>query len=472
MPSAQDRAQGRLPGPLLAFLALMTSLVAMSIDAVLPALDAIDADVRFASPNDRQLVVTAVLAGLAVAQLVVGPLADAFGRRAVALGGLVLFALGTLIAGTASDPTTLLAGRALQGLGAAGPRVMAVTILRDLYAGRPMARASSLVNTIFMLVPLLAPLLGLGIEMVGGWRGIFAVYGLMAGAIAVWYLAAMPETLAPADRRPLRLGPLTEAYGTVFANGQARVAIGVVALVFAGFTAYLASAQQIFEELYDLGANFVLVFGLLAIPFAAASFINGRLVMRLGMRRLIGFGTWTLTLGAAVGVAAAVAWNGVPPLWATVAVLAVVFVAVSIVFANAVALATEPLGRIAGTATSVALSFGTLGAAALGTVIARLYDDTVTPLFAGFALSGLAAAALHARLGPAQGAGQSAAQSAGQGVGERVDPDAGERAGRVSGQGVGQGEDQHAGQHAGQSAGQSAGQRTGQRTGQGAEPRP
>ncbi|MEM6354575.1 MAG: MFS transporter [Pseudomonadota bacterium] len=394
LPGAEDRAAGRAPLLLLWFLALLTSIVALSIDAVLPALDAMDRDLGFATPNDRHKVVMVVFAGLALAQLVTGPLADALGRKPVALAGLGIYLVGTAIAGLATEPWALFAGRFLQGFGAAGPRVVSVAIARDLYEGRPMARIVSLVSTIFMLVPMLAPLVGQGLEALGGWRMIFAFYAFAAVLGAVFYIVAMPETLPAADRRPLRIRPLLAAWGEVLTCRQALLATGITISAFGSFTAYLAMAQQIFEELYGLGALFPIAFAGLAAIFAAAAFANGRLVMRLGMRRLTRVSLVALTLGAAAGALASATTGGVPPFWLSMGVLSVIFASVASVFGNMTAFATEPLGHVAGTATSFVLATSTLCASGIGSVIAAAYDGSLLPLFAGFAALGLVGLAL------------------------------------------------------------------------------
>lgn len=394
LPDAIARAEGRAPLGLIAFLALMTSVVAMTIDAVLPALDAMSADLGFARDNDRQMVIMLVFAGLGVAQLVFGPLADAIGRKRATLIGWGIYVLGTLMALTAQSPLMLLAGRFLQGVGAGGPRVVAVAIVRDLYDGRPMARILSMVMTVFMLVPMLAPLLGQGIEALAGWRAIFGLYLGLALVSAGWYLAAVPETLDPASRRPFRARPLAAAFVEVLRTRQTVIAVLATIAVFGTFVAYLATAQQVMEELYGLGPLFPLAFSGLALVFAGGSILNGRLVLRMGMQRLARVALWSMTVLATVG--AAVAWSsaGVPPFWAFALMLGAIFVCVAVLFANLNALAIQPLGHIAGTASSVILAFSTVGAAGIGALIAQFYHGTVTPMFAGFAVLGLIGACL------------------------------------------------------------------------------
>ncbi len=392
LPSDEDRRAGRAPRAFLAFLALMTSVVAMTIDAILPALDAIATDLAFAEDNDRQLLVMAVFAGLGLAQPIFGALADAIGRRPAALLGWVVYLAGTLLCLAATDQASILAGRFLQGFGAGGPRIIAIAIVRDLYEGRPMARILSLVMTIFMLVPILAPLLGQGVEALGGWRSIFLLYLAMALGAAAWYLAGVPETLPPEKRRALSLRPVATAFAEVLGNRIAMLYTASAVCAFSPFLTYLATSQQVLEELYGLGALFPAAFGALAIAFAAASFLNSRLVMRLGMRALSLRATAGLIGVGAAGTLAALATSGAPPLWLFLALMAGVFVCVAILFSNFNALALQPLGHIAGTASAVVMSLATLGAAPIAYLVASRFDGSVLPIFAG--VLGFGAAAL------------------------------------------------------------------------------
>ena len=194
LPSPEERAEGRASPAFLIFLALMTSVIAMTIDAVLPALDAISGELQFAGDNDRQLIILLVFVGMGFSQVVYGPLADSIGRKRTAMLGWGVFIAGTLLGMFAVTPAMMFAGRLLQGLGAGGPRIVAMAVVRDLYEGRPMARILSLVMTIFMLVPMLAPIIGQWAEVIGGWRAIFVLYLAMALVSAGWYLAGIPET--------------------------------------------------------------------------------------------------------------------------------------------------------------------------------------------------------------------------------------------------------------------------------------
>jgi len=394
LPSAEDRAAGRAPAAFLVFLGGITSIVALTIDAILPALDAVARDLAFDDPNDRQLIVLVVFAGLGLGQPVFGPLSDAIGRRRAALIGWGIYGAGTLVAMAAPSLEVMLAGRFLQGLGAAGPRVVATAIVRDLYEGRAMARMISLIMTIFMLVPMLAPLLGQGLEALGGWRMVFVLYLTMAGIMATWHMSAVPETLA--NPRPLSFRPLVRAFAEVLTTPATMLYAVASMAAFGGFAAFLASAQQIYEETYALGPWFPLVFSAMAGLFAAAQFSNSRLVVRLGMRRLSRAGAALVIGGAALLLALAHGVTGpLPPLWLYLLCLAPVFIGTAWMFANLTALALEPMGHIAGVASSVVMSLTTLMGMPIGLVIASgLGPDDVLALFWGFLAFGALALAL------------------------------------------------------------------------------
>lgn len=392
LPSPAERAEGRASLAFVIFLALMTSVIALTIDAVLPALDAISDELRFSDRNDRHLIVMLVFVGMGVGQLLYGPLSDGIGRKSTAMLGWSIFLVGTLMGMFAKSPEAMFTGRFLQGLGAGGPRIVAMAVVRDLYVGRPMARMLSLVMTVFMLVPMLAPIIGHWMEMLGGWRAIFGLYLAMALVSGGWYLAGIPETLDPTQRRPLRPGPVGAAFAEVLRTRSTMFYTASAALIFGAFVVYLATAQQILEEGYVLGPLFPWAFAALALAFAMASFANSRLVMRFGMRRL---SLMAVAMMVAVSaVAGLLSWSspgGVPGFWTFMLLMSLIFFPVAVLFANFNALALQPLGHLAGTAASVVNTVATLGSVPVGYAIARSYDGSLVPLFAGFAVLGLGA---------------------------------------------------------------------------------
>lgn len=389
LPTDHDRAQGRAPLGLLVFLALMTSVVALTIDAILPAMDGIAVDLAFADPLDAQYLVLVVFFGMGLAQPIFGPLSDAIGRRNTALIGWAIYGAGTLIAMLAPGLTGMLIGRFLQGAGAAGPRVVAAAIVRDLYDGRAMARVLSLVMTIFMLVPMLAPLIGQQAELFGGWRAIFILYLALALICTVLHIVTVPETLPPEYRKPLQFRPLIDAFGEALRTRSSMLYTLALSAIFSSFAAMLATAQHIYETLFALGALFPLVFASVAGMIAIAQIVNARLVMRLGMRRLTRIASVVVTVGAAVAALVTwQVWGEIPPIWVFIVLMAPVFVGAGLMFSNLTALALEPLGHISGTASAVIMSISSLVAVLFGAIIASWIDTTVVPLMTGFMISG------------------------------------------------------------------------------------
>ena len=329
------------------------SLVALAIDSMLPALGTIASDLGARAPNDRQLVLTLFFGGLTAGQLIYGPLADALGRKRAMALGLAVLALGSLVCFFATSFPMVLAGRVVQGLGAAGPRIVALAVIRDLYAGREMARIMSFVTAVFILVPIVAPSMGQGVLLLGSWRAIFAVLGCASAIVLVWFLLRQEETLAPEGRTPLSARGVARVLLEILKTRQTLRYTVAAGLVFAALIAYLATAQQIFGEIYQLGTAFPLYFAALAASLGVASIVNGRLVIRFGMRALSG---GALRVSVAVSTAflgVALATGGHPPLWAFMTYMLVVFFCNGLLFGNFNALAMEPVGHVVGSAASV-----------------------------------------------------------------------------------------------------------------------
>lgn len=373
-------------GEFVALMALMTSMVAMSIDATLPALAQIGQALDVVRENDNQLVISLLFLGLAVGQMFYGPLSDSIGRRPAVYIGFGLFFLGCILSMFAASFTMLLVGRVLQGLGAAGPRIVTLALVRDLYQGRPMARVMSFVAMVFILVPVIAPLFGQMILLAASWRAIFGFYMAMALIACLWFTLRQPETLPLNLRAPFSLVRIGRTIGQILANPIARGYTLAAGLVSGAFIGYLNSAQQIFQDQYGLGRLFPLFFAGLALALGTASFMNARLVMRYGMRLLSQSAGLTLGGLSFAFLAIAFVLAGQPPLWALMVYLLLSFFCVGILFGNLNALAMEPLGHVAGVGAAVVGSLSTFVSLLLGTLIGQSYNGTILPLVGGFAV--------------------------------------------------------------------------------------
>ena len=370
----------------IALMAVMTSIIAFSIDAMLPALPQIAADLGVADVNDRQLVVIVLFIGLALAQIVYGPVSDTMGRKPAAYIGFTIFIIGSLLCIFAGTFEIMLIGRFLQGVGAAGPRIVSLALVRDLYSGRAMAKIMSMVMGIFIIVPVVAPSVGQVLLLVGDWRLIFVAL-LAEGIIGIaWFAWRQPETLRADRRAPFSLRRILGAFGEAFTHPVTLGYTVAAGLVFGAFVGYLASTQQVLGELYGLGAQFPIYFGANALAFGAASMLNARLVMKLGMRRLAGSGLSATSALSVVFFIATLLLDGHPPLWALMGYLLLTFFCVGVLFGNFNALAMEPMGHIAGVAAAVIGSLATIISSVLGWALGQAYDGTVRPMIAGFAV--------------------------------------------------------------------------------------
>jgi DHA1 family bicyclomycin/chloramphenicol resistance-like MFS transporter len=379
-------------------MAMLVATVAFSIDSILPALPEIGRVLTPDAPNTAQLVIVSFVFGMGLGTLFAGPLSDAFGRRPIMLAGAALYCAAALAAAIAPTIEALLVARVVQGLGASGPRVAAQAMVRDLYRGRDQARVSSFIMMVFTLVPAVAPLLGTFIIAGFGWRGIFVAFVLFALLSNGWLALRQPETLPAARRRRLDLRALRDAAAEVLGHPNVRRAIAIQTLTFGILFGTISSIQPVYEITFDRAASFPYWFGLVALISAGASFLNARLVGRLGMlwlmQRTIGaflvLGLVTLALWGVVADDAAFALFLV---WQVAA-----FALAGLSIGNVQAIAMEPMGHIAGMASSVIASVSTVGAVAVATPIGLAFDGTPLPLLAGTAICAAVALALTRHL--------------------------------------------------------------------------
>ncbi len=362
--------------------ALMMSIVAISIDALLPALGFIAKEVTLSHPNQIQYVISALFLGMALGQLVCGPLSDATGRKKVLYGGITLFFLGSAVCFFATTIEGLLIGRFIQGLGVAGPYVSAISIVRDKYAGNEMARVMSLVMMIFIMVPAIAPSLGQAVLLVSSWHYIFVLYIVYALVIGIWIFLRLEETLPKEYRIPFTRTGFVEGFKEVISNYSTMCYTLCMGLFFGSFMGYLNSSQQIFQELFNTGKMFTVYFGVLALLFGAASMVNARFVQKWGMEFLCNQATWGIIGSSAIFLIVQLLTP--PTLWAFLIYAAVLFFCFGLVFGNVNAMAMEPMGHVAGIASAVIGASSSILSMAIGTAIGQMYNNTLIPMTCGF----------------------------------------------------------------------------------------
>ncbi len=377
------------------FVVVIASIMALNplaMDMMLPALPNIRSAFQIADANRPQMVLSIFLVGFGVGQFVMGPLSDRFGRRPVLLGGMTVYTIAGLLAIMAPSFETLLLARALQGLGTAATRVIATSIVRDCYAGRRMASVMSLAMMVFIAVPVIAPSFGQAVMLLTHWRGIFVllmIYGVIALA---WSAMRMPETLPKELRKSLAIPDVLSAFRQTVTNrqtlGYALAAGGVQGSLFA----FVFSSQQIFTEIFKLGHYFPVAFAACAVGVAIAGFLNSRIVGRIGMR-VISHAALTGFVVVAGVLFLTVKTNTLSlPLFMVLSGL--MMFAFGLMMANFTALAMEPQGKIAGTASSLYGTITTLLGIGVGTTIGQDYDGTLGPFATGFFLCTLAALAV------------------------------------------------------------------------------
>ncbi|MDD2451037.1 MAG: multidrug effflux MFS transporter [Sulfurovum sp.] len=370
-------------------MALLTAMTALSTDAVLPALGDIGHDINIIESNNNQLIISLLFAGMALGQIIYGPLSDTIGRKSSIYIGISIFIIGCIFSIFSSDLTTMLIGRFLQGLGAASTRIVTMALIRDRYEGREMARVMSFIMTVFIFVPAVAPAFGEGMLFLWEWQAIFVSFLVIATLAFLWFGLRQEETLPRSARVPFSLRHIYRGVKETCLNRTAFSYTIVTGIVFGAFLGYLSSAQQIFQDAYRTGEAFALYFGLLSIAIGFASLLNARLVMHYGMRRISGHALIAITVVSILFFIFAWMHHGLPPFYSFMLYGFVTFFCMGLLFGNLNTMAMEPLGHIAGIGAAVVGSLSTFISIPLGVLIGRFYEGTILPLVAGFALLGL-----------------------------------------------------------------------------------
>ena len=389
-------------------MAVMISITALSIDMMLPALPEIGRDLRVGHVNDVQLVVTVLLFGMGIGQLLFGPLADSFGRKPVIISGFFIFIVGCLLSVFSNRFEVMIVGRMIQGIGTGGPRTAIIALVRDQYGGRAMARIMSVVMAIFIVVPAIAPAVGQAVLLTMGWRAIFGVLMIQGLVALTWFAIRQPETLSRDDRIPFSSSRILDAALGVCKN---RLSMGYT--LASGFIAgvlmsYLSSAQQIFQEVYGLGREFPIYMAALALFVGGASFVNSRIVMRFGMRALSYRAVLLFVFLTTIYLTVTCQMGGRTPLWLMMVFFAPSFFCMGILFGNLSAIAMAPLKHMAGIGAAIIGSLSNFISSSLGALVGRCYDGSVLPLASGFVILGiLTAIAMRWSETPQKGTGQS-----------------------------------------------------------------
>ncbi len=366
-----------------ALMAMCMAMAAISIDLMLPAFADMRADFGLAPDSTAvSWVLTAFFLGLAAGQLVYGPMSDRFGRKPMLYAGLAVYVASGTAAAFMPSLTGLVVCRVLWGLGAAAPRSLALAMVRDAYGGERMARTMSLVMAIFVLVPVFAPGLGALALLVVPWRALLLIPVVAATALAVW-ARRLPETLPPERRRSVAPSALLEAFGAVIRNRQTAGFALVVTCLFGIMTSFIGNIEVIISDVFGQAGSFPVIFGVLASTLGAGALLSARLVVGVGLHRLLRLSAgYLLAVALLMGVVATVT-DGRPPLWAFVLLVGALLPGMSVLLPNSNSAAMAPLPHVAGMASAVLGTISTAGGAVLGALIDASFDGTVRPFAYG-----------------------------------------------------------------------------------------
>ncbi|WP_368183529.1 multidrug effflux MFS transporter [Aestuariibius sp. HNIBRBA575] len=381
-----------------ALTAMLFASIAISIDAMLPALSIIGQEMSPTDPNRAGLVIGVFIFGMGIGTLFAGPLSDALGRKPVILWAFGGYILGALVAGMAQSLELLLLGRLVQGLAVAGPRIAAMAMVRDLYSGDRMASIMSFSMMVFGLVPAIAPSMGQLVMNAFGWRSIFYALALFATIVSVWMFVRQPETHPPELRKPLRLSPFKAALKEAFANRVFRYSVAVQTMLYAALFSVISTIQPIYEQSYDMGETFPLWFAAMAILAMPASLINAKIVARLGMRKIVKTALIVQLFLVCAVLIIQTLWG--LPVWLFFCWVTTIMLLVGFSFGNLNALAMEPLGHIAGMAASISGAVSTVISAMLSIPVSLSFDGTPRTLVIGVFVYVAIAYTLMQRLGP------------------------------------------------------------------------
>ncbi|SCX00147.1 Sulfonamide resistance protein [Agrobacterium rosae] len=364
--------------------AALMALNALAIDIMLPGLQEIGASLGVDNENHRQYVISAYLLGFGISQLFYGPIADRFGRRKPMLFGLGIYILSSIAVIFVPSFAGLLVLRFIQGIGSAATRVITISIVRDIYGGRQMAEVMSLIMMVFMVVPVIAPGTGQIVLFFGDWHLIFGFMAAIAAIVTVWMYLRLPETLHPEDVRPLTVASVLQGFKIVLTNRVALCYTIASTVIFGALFGFINSAEQVYKGIYGLGAWFAAAFAGVALFMALSSFLNSRLVGHFGMRKLshgslIGFIVITF-----VWLMAQIFGPQPMPFFLFIVMFALAMFQFGLIGSNFNSLAMEPLGHVAGTASSVIGFMSTIGGSMIGAAIGQAFDGTALPMVGGF----------------------------------------------------------------------------------------
>ena len=371
-----------------AIMAMLVATVAISIDGLLPALSIIAEELTPLRPNNAQIILSSFVAGMAIGTLIVGPLSDSYGRKPIIYGGAFIYILTSVVCVVSQSLELILVARFLQGIGASAPRVVAQALVRDFYKGREMARISSFIMIVFALVPAVAPLLGSFVMFAFDWRAIFFMFIAFVAISTIWMGLRINETISEENRVKFNLRNLIAAFREVLSHPL--ILSAVITLVFAYSILFIGIflIQPVFERVFGRPESFPYWFAAIALLAASSSYVNARLVRRLGMRMLtnIAFRTQVGLSTIILLVFGLGYFDGEFGFFCFLFWMFSIFFQAGLTMGNLTALAMEPVGHIAGTAASLISAIATIGSVFLAAIVGQFFDGTPIAMIVGITL--------------------------------------------------------------------------------------
>jgi DHA1 family bicyclomycin/chloramphenicol resistance-like MFS transporter len=395
MPIAQNQFMGR--GEFIALMAMMFATIAFSIDAMLPAIPQIANEIAGGDRAKAAWVLTSFVAGMGLGTFFAGPLSDAFGRKIIVYVGAVIYISSAVAAWATSSLEWMLVARFIQGIGASGPRVVSLAIIRDLFVGREMARIVSIAMTIFILVPAIAPAMGAILINTFGWRGIFPAFIVFSLISVIWVGTRLNEPLAPENRRPMRIGLMIDAVKQIVSNKTVRLSIAMQTLMLSMLFSTLTMIQPIYDDIYNRPDTFPIWFGAIALLSGGSSLLNAFIVTRFGMHKVI---TWSIALQVLIGAIVLVTMSSISTDGFFVFIFwqFCLFAQAGLTVGNLNAIAMGPMGHVAGMAASIIGGISTVAAALIASPVSLLLGETPLPLITIVLILGVLAIILMRRI--------------------------------------------------------------------------
>ncbi|WP_092982364.1 multidrug effflux MFS transporter [Robiginitalea myxolifaciens] len=374
----------------IALMAALMSIVALALDALLPALDIIGLAIGNTDPTNNQLLITLFFLGMGTGPLLFGPLSDSLGRKPIVYAGFVFFLISSFICVVAESLELMIIGRILQGISLSAPRTISIAMIRDRFSGDYMARIMSFVTVVFILVPIIAPAFGKLVLDTLGWEAIFYVQVIFSLIVGFWFWKRQPETLPEPRRSSFKWKKIWSGFLEIVGYRRTMIFTFIWGLVTGSFLVYLSTSQQIFEVQYRLPDLFPYLFAGLALTVGASTLLNGNLVLRFGMRRLIGWALLVYTLNPLV-YSLVFSGGSNPHIAWLMLFLGIQFFSVGFLFGNLRSMAMEPLGHIAGIGAAITGFLATVMSVPISAWIGKYVINSALPLFLGFLICGMLA---------------------------------------------------------------------------------